>query len=95
MHVGYGLGNFVWLNTRGAADAVSGVLTVSVDPVKARALRGNAAREGAPSIVTSASWTPLVIGDDGVPRPPVASAAASQQAAWEQLRGCARLAAAP
>ena len=94
-YVGYGLGNFVWLNTRGPADAVSGVLTVSVDPVKARALRGGAAPDGAPSIVTGASWTPLVIGDDGVPRPPAAPAAASQQAAWEQGRSCAHLAAAP
>ena len=94
-YVDYGLGNFVWLNTRGPADTVSGVLTVSVDPVKARALRGTTARDGAPSIVTGGSWTPLIIGDDGVPRPPVASAAAGQQAAWDQARSCARLAAAP
>jgi Bacterial capsule synthesis protein PGA_cap len=94
-YVGYGLGNFVWLNTRGPADAVSGVLTVSVDPVKARGLRGSAARDGKPSIVTGASWTPLVIGDDGVPRQPAASAARSQQTEWEQARKCARLTASP
>lgn len=91
-YVGYGLGNFVWLNTRGPADAMSGVLTVSVDPVKARALRASTGRESAPSIVTGASWTPLVIGDDGVPRPPDGSAATSQQAAWAQARSCAHLA---
>ena len=94
-YVGYGLGNFVWLNTRGPADTVSGVLTVTVDPVKARTLRGTTARDGAPSIVTGATWTPLIVGDDGVPRPPVASEAASLQAAWAQARTCARLSAAP
>jgi poly-gamma-glutamate synthesis protein (capsule biosynthesis protein) len=89
-YVGYGLGNFVWLNTRGPVDAVSGVLTVTVDPVKARAQKGTG-----PSVVTGAAWTPLLIGDDGVPRPPAAAAAASQQAAWAQARSCARLAGSP
>jgi poly-gamma-glutamate synthesis protein (capsule biosynthesis protein) len=89
-YVGYGLGNFVWLNTRGPVDAVSGVLTVSVDPVTARARR----RSG-PSVVTGATWTPLLIGDDGVPRPPTAAAAAGQQAAWSAARSCTRLASAP
>jgi poly-gamma-glutamate synthesis protein (capsule biosynthesis protein) len=94
-YVDYGLGNFVWLNTRGPVDAVSGVLTVTVDPVKARALRGSGARKGQPSVVTGATWTPLLIGDDGIPRPPAAAAAATHQAAWAQARTCARLAAAP
>ena len=89
-YVGYGLGNFVWLNTRGPVDAVSGVLTVSVDPVTARARRASG-----PSVVTGAAWTPLLIGDDGVPRPPTADVAAGQQAAWAAARSCARLASAP
>ena len=89
-YVGYGLGNFVWLNTRGPLDAVSGVLTVTVDPVKARVQKGTG-----PSVVTGAAWTPLLIGDDGVPRPPAAAAAESQQAASAQARSCARLAASP
>ena len=89
-YVDYGLGNFVWLNTRGPVDAVSGVLTVTVDPVRAKAQKGTG-----PTVVTGASWTPLLIGDDGVPRPPAAAAAASQQAAWAQARSCARLAASP
>ena len=89
-YVAYGLGNFVWLNTRGPVDAVSGVLTVSVDPVRARAQKG-----AGPSVVTGAAWTPLLIGDDGVPRPPAAAAAASQQTAWAQARSCARLASTP
>jgi poly-gamma-glutamate synthesis protein (capsule biosynthesis protein) len=89
-YVDYGLGNFVWLNTRGPVDAVSGVLTVTVDPVRARTQKGTG-----PPVVNGASWTPLLIGDDGVPRPPAAAAAASQQAAWAQARSCARLAASP
>ncbi|HEU4997811.1 MAG TPA: CapA family protein [Lapillicoccus sp.] len=92
-YVGYGLGNFIWLNTRGAIDAVSGVLTVSVDPKRAQALRGTGTRAGKPSVVTGATWTPLLVGDDGVPRPPEAATGASQQAAWVQARTCARLAA--
>ena len=89
-YVAYGLGNFVWLNTRRPVDAVSGVLTVSVDPAKARAQKGAGS-----SIVTGAAWTPLLIGEDGVPRPPAAAAAANQQAAWAQARSCARLASTP
>jgi poly-gamma-glutamate synthesis protein (capsule biosynthesis protein) len=94
-YVDYGLGNFVWLNTRGPVDAISGVLTVTVDPVKARSLRGSGARRGQPSVVNGAAWTPLLIGDDGVPRPPDAASVATQQAAWAQGRSCARLAATP
>ncbi|MEP6648473.1 MAG: CapA family protein [Lapillicoccus sp.] len=94
-YVDYGLGNFVWLNTRGPVDAVSGVLTITVDPVKARARRGTDSQQNQPSVVTGASWTPLLIGDDGVPRPPAAAAAASQQAAWDQARSCARLGSKP
>ena len=94
-YVDYGLGNFIWFNNRGPVDAVSGVLSVSVDPKQAQALRGTGNRNGRPSIVTAAAWTPLLIGDDGVPRPPAAARAASQQAAWAQARSCARLAAQP
>lgn len=92
-YVDYGLGNFVWLNTRGPADAVSGVLTVTVDPVAARATRGGTAaqRAAGPSVVTAGAWTPLVIGADGVPRPPDPNAAVAQRDAWTAARGCARL----
>ena len=89
-YVDYGLGNFVWLNTRGPVDAVSGVLTVTIDPVRARPRR-----EPAPPSSPARRGRPLLIGDDGVPRPPAAAAAASQQAAWAQARSCARLAATP
>jgi poly-gamma-glutamate synthesis protein (capsule biosynthesis protein) len=96
-YVDYGLGNFVWLNTRGPVDAVSGVLTVSVDPGRARQLRGTdvGARRAKPTVVTGATWTPLLIDDDGVPRPPAPGAAANQLAAWDDARSCARLAGAP
>jgi poly-gamma-glutamate capsule biosynthesis protein CapA/YwtB (metallophosphatase superfamily) len=96
-YVGYGLGNFVWLNTRGPIDAVSGVLTVSVDPVRARQLRGSqpATRQGKPTVVPAATWTPLLIDDDGVPRAPAREAAERQLAAWIDARSCARLAAQP
>ncbi len=94
-YVDYGLGNVVCLNTRGPADAVSGVLTVSVDPVAARATRGRTAEQRAagPSVVTAGAWTPLLIGADGVPMPPDAGTAAAQTNAWTQARSCARLAA--
>ncbi len=96
-YVGYGLGNFVWLNTRGPVDAVSGVLTVAVDPVAARAGRGQSAaqRAAGPSVVTSGTWTPLLIGADGVPVAPGAAAAAEQSDAWSQARTCARLSSHP
>jgi hypothetical protein len=92
-YVDYGLGNFVWLNTRGPADGVSGVLSVTVDPVAARATRGRTveARASGPSVVTAGAWTPLVIGADGVPIPPDAGTAARQQDAWASARGCAHL----
>jgi Bacterial capsule synthesis protein PGA_cap len=96
-YVDYGLGNFVWLNTRGPDDAVSGVLSVSVDPARARQLRGTdvGARRTKPTVVTRATWTPLLIDDAGVPRPPNPGVAANQLAAWNDARSCARLAGTP
>ena len=94
--VGYGLGNFVWRTSRGPADTWSGVLTVRVDA--AAAVRGRqrpASRAGSPSLVTSSTWTPLVVGDDGIPVAPGPAAAAAQSDAWSQARTCARLASHP
>ena len=69
--VQYGLGNFVWLSTRAAIDTWSGVQTVTVDLARAVAQRdGPADRSGRTSVVTAARWSPLVVGDDGIPRPP-------------------------
>ncbi len=96
-YVAYGLGNFVWHNTRGDLDARSGVLTVAVDIARAQkaAGAGAAARPTAPSVVTATTWTPLVISDDGVPRTPAPPVAATLHDAWDQARTCARLAASP
>jgi poly-gamma-glutamate synthesis protein (capsule biosynthesis protein) len=96
-YVAYGLGDFVWHNTRGELDARSGVLTVAVDVarVQARKAAGAPARSTAPSLVTATTWTPLVIRDDGVPRTPAPEVARSVHEAWEQARTCARLAASP
>ncbi len=91
-YVGYGLGNFVWLNTRGEADTRSGVLTVSVDVAAVRARAGMPRNQWAtvPSVVVAGDYTPLRVADaDGVPRPPADAAALSQ--GGEQARGCARL----
>ncbi|MEP6797476.1 MAG: CapA family protein, partial [Lapillicoccus sp.] len=96
-YVAYGLGNFVWLNTRSALDTRSGVLTLTVNPVAAMA-QGAAdpvSRSGRPTVVTGASWAPLVVDDDGVPRAPDASTSATLHDAWADARGCARLSATP
>ena len=92
-YVDYGLGNFVWLNTRSEIDTRSGVLTVSIDPAAAMA-QGAAdpnTRHTRPSVVTGVTWTPLVVGDDGVPRAPAAATSASLQQAWADARSCAGL----
>lgn len=79
-YVDYGLGNFVWWRKNGPADAVSGVLTVTL---------------GADHHVRSARWLPMVIGNDGLPRPPSASVSARMSKDWQRARACTGLAAAP
>lgn len=83
-YVDYGLGNFVWWRSHGQ-DAVTGVLTVSVD-------RPSGAARAA---VTKASFAPLTVSSDGVPRPGGDAATAAASAAWEKLRGCSGLSATP
>jgi poly-gamma-glutamate synthesis protein (capsule biosynthesis protein) len=83
-YVDYGLGNFIWWRSQGQ-DAVTGVLTVAVD-------RPSGAARAA---VTKASFAPLTVSSDGVPRPGGAAATAASSAAWEKLRGCSGLSAAP
>ncbi len=89
--VGYGLGNFVWLNTRGEADTRSGVLTVSVDEaaVRARAATPRERWAALGSVVVAQDYAPMRVSDDGIPRRPADAAMLTQ--AWEQARGCARL----
>jgi poly-gamma-glutamate synthesis protein (capsule biosynthesis protein) len=91
-YVDYGLGNFIWLNTRGEPDTRSGVLTVTVDIAAARAQAGMpiAQRAKAGPLVVGAVFTPMRVSDnDGLPRVPADAAALA--ASWDQARGCARL----
>lgn len=97
-YVDYGLGNFIWMNTRGDIDKHSGVLTLTLDPGAAIALRGSSLRERltAPSVVRTAAWQPLMVGDaDGIPRRPSAAKEKALYDAWVTNRGCARLASHP
>lgn len=71
-YVGYGLGNFVWYNNQGAS-AETGVLTLTVDAAAARA-PGRRSASGARSLVVAQKWSPMLIGDDGVPRVPASAA---------------------
>lgn len=96
-YVGYGLGNFVW-HLREEQSRHSGVLTVDVDVAAATRrgqLRGSA-RADAASLVSAASWTPLYIGLDGVPRAPESKttrAALAQE--WQDRRSCTQLSSKP
>ena len=88
-YVAYGLGNFVWWRSR-EPDSRTGVLTLAVD---VNAARGT--RRGADSAVTDATWTPMLIGTDGIPRVPAVSDTKRLHALWGQSRACAGLAARP
>jgi poly-gamma-glutamate capsule biosynthesis protein CapA/YwtB (metallophosphatase superfamily) len=78
-HVGYGLGNFVWYSPNSAAEATTGVLTLTVSGRR----------------VTAQRWTPASIGRDGLPRLRRGTAADRAVAAWQAARGCTGLAARP
>jgi hypothetical protein len=74
------------------------VLTLSVNPAAAIALRGASlpTRLKAPSVVRTAAWQPLMVGDaDGIPRRPSAAKEKALYDAWVTNRGCARLASRP
>jgi poly-gamma-glutamate synthesis protein (capsule biosynthesis protein) len=88
-YVDYGLGNFVWWRSK-EPDSRSGVLTLSVD-VKA----AKRAQRSARSVVTSARWTPMLIGADGIPRQPGAADSARLLALWNDSRPCTGLTAKP
>lgn len=88
-YVAYGLGNFVWYNNDGPA-ADTGVLTVTVDAAAARH------KPHSRSVVSTGTWSPMVIGSDGVPR--VASPGATRDrllAGWDAATRCAGLTARP
>jgi hypothetical protein len=85
-YVDYGLGNFVWWRHR-EPDSRSGVLTLSIDVDAARDTRRSRA-----SAVRSAAWTPMLIGADGIPRPPAAPADSTRLLKlWDHSRGCTGL----
>lgn len=96
-YVGYSLGNFVWWRSA-EPEARSGVLTLTVDAAAARE-RGNAtgiARLTPTSLVTHAIWQPLLIGADGVPRPPADAGTTTRlQSVWDSAVACSGLSPTP
>jgi poly-gamma-glutamate synthesis protein (capsule biosynthesis protein) len=85
-YVAYGLGNFVWWRSR-EPDSRTGVLTLTVDPERARARRASA------PAVTGARWTPMLVGADGIPRQPQEAAVRSRlTGVWRQAAACSGLA---
>ena len=88
-YVAYGLGNFVWWRSR-EPDSRTGVLTLTVDPERARAKRSSA------PAVTDARWTPMLVGADGIPRQPRGAADRARLAGvWTQAAACSGLAQQP
>lgn len=74
-YVNYGLGNFVWWRSNGENAVTTGVLTLTLDGRR----------------VTGHAWTPMRIGDDGIPRVVPPEAFADAVRAWEETRGCTEL----
>ena len=88
-YVAYGLGNFVWWRSR-EPDSRSGVLTLSLD---VRAAKGSGS--DGHSVVRTASWTPMLIGTDGIPRRPGTTDSARLTGLWKQANACTGLEAEP
>lgn len=86
--VGYGLGNFVWYNTSRDSRS-SGVLTVSVDPARAKARR--AGTDASASPVTNFSWTPKLISTGGIPRTPEGASKSRLDGLAEAAQVCSGL----
>jgi len=88
-YVAYGLGNFVWWRSH-EPDSRSGVLTLSLDVrrAKARADDGH-------SLVRRASWTPMLIGADGIPRRPSTADSSRLMGLWKQANACTGLESSP
>jgi poly-gamma-glutamate synthesis protein (capsule biosynthesis protein) len=88
-YVDYGFGNFVWWRSH-EPDSRSGVLTLSID---VKAAKGTKRTQR--SAVREAVWTPMLIGADGIPRPPGAADSARLLGLWKQAGACAGLATKP
>ncbi len=96
-YVGYSLGNFVWWRSA-EPEARSGVLTLTVDAdaARERGRAAGAARLTPKSLVTRAEWQPMLIGADGVPRPPSdAATTARLKGVWDTAVACSGLTPAP
>lgn len=87
--VGYGLGNFIWYNTK-VESRSSGVLTVEVDAAaaKARGQAEGAARMTPESLVTDWTWTPKRIAGSGEPMSVTGEALANYQARAKAAQQC-------
>ena len=76
-YVDYGLGNFVWWRRNSAADATTGVLTVSFDPAAEQ--------------VTKASWRPMTVTASGIPQVRTGSEGQRLLRNWTAARSCTGL----
>jgi len=74
-YVSYGLGNLVWYGRGSAAEARTGVLTLTV-------------RDGR---VVQDAWLPATVGADGLPHPDADDDAPAAVAQWRSLARCAGL----
>jgi poly-gamma-glutamate synthesis protein (capsule biosynthesis protein) len=88
-YVAYGLGNFVWWRSH-EPDSRSGVLTVSLDVRRARARA-----DDGHSLVRRATWTPMLIGADGIPRRPGTADSTRLMGLWKQANACTGLESSP
>lgn len=86
-YVGHGLGNFVWYSSR-PYDKETGVLTLTVDAKKARAKRP---ADRTSTVVTEHEWTPMVVGDQGLPEEQNEAETERLMQEWDNRRECAGL----
>jgi poly-gamma-glutamate synthesis protein (capsule biosynthesis protein) len=80
-YVDYGLGNFIWWRRNSAADATTGVLTVSIAPSGGH--------------VTSARWTPMTVSASGLPQVETGASGRKLRDDWAARRSCTGLRASP
>lgn len=90
-YIGHGLGNFVWYSSR-PYDKETGVLTLTVDAKKARAKRP---ADRTSTVVTEHEWTPMVVGDKGLPEEQGKAESDRLMQEWDNRRECADLKSAP
>lgn len=90
-YAAHGLGNFVWYSSR-PYDKETGVLTLTVDAKKARAKRP---ADRTSTVVTEHEWTPMVVGDKGLPEEQGKAESDRLQQEWENRRECTGLKSSP